>query len=110
MSISVFNQAKEALAQANLLSFPKPDALTSIMTDVSDIAIGAVLQQYIDNQWQPISYFSHKLSPTECRYSTYDRELLAVYQAIKHFRHFVEGRNFFILTDHKPLTFSLHTV
>ena len=36
-------------------------------------------------------------------------ELLAVYQAIKHFRHFVEGRTFFILTDHKPLTFSLHT-
>ena len=107
--ISVFNQAKEVLAQATLLSYPKPDALTSIMTDASDIAIGAVLQQYIDNQWQPISYFSHKLSPTECCYSTYDRELLAVYQAIKHFRHFVEGRTFFILTDHKPLTFSLHT-
>ena len=41
--------------------------------------------------------------------STFDRELLAVYLAIKHFRHFVEGREFFILTDHKPLTFALST-
>ena len=37
--------------------------------------------------------------------STFDRELLAIYLAIKHFRHFVEGREFYIATDHKPLTF-----
>lgn len=40
-------------------------------------------------------------------YSTYDRELLAIYMAIKHFRHLVEGRKLTILTDHKPLTFAL---
>ena len=43
------------------------------------------------------------------RYSTFDRELLAVYLAIKHFHHFVEGREFYVLTDHKPLTFALST-
>ena len=47
--------------------------------------------------------------PTETHYSTFDRELLAVYRAIKHFRHFLEGRHFHVLTDHKPLTFVLNT-
>ena len=77
------------------------------MTDALNIAAGAVLQQLVDNSWQPISYFSRKFSPAETRYSTFDRELLAVYLAVKHFKHFVEGRKFFILTDHKPLIYSL---
>ena len=79
------------------------------MTDASDTAVGAVLQQQIDGDWQPIAYFSKKLRPAETRYSTFDRELLAIYLAIKHFRHFVEGREFHIATDHKPLTFALST-
>ena len=45
----------------------------------------------------------------QTRYSTFDRELLAVYLAIKHFRHFLEGRTFHVLTDHKPLTYALHS-
>ncbi|CAH8634796.1 unnamed protein product [Heterobilharzia americana] len=43
------------------------------------------------------------------RYSTFGRELLAIYASVKHFRHFVEGRDFIIFTDHKPLTYALHT-
>ena len=40
------------------------------------------------------------------RYSTYDRELLAIYQSIKHFKHLIEGRSCTVLTDHKPITFA----
>ena len=84
------------------------DAPTCIATDASDHAVGAVLQQLVSGTWRPIAYFSKKLQPAESRYSTFDRELLAVYLAIRHFRHFVEGREFLhILTDHRPLTFSL---
>ena len=79
------------------------------MTDASDTAVGAVLQQYVNGTWRPISFFSRKMTPAETRYSTFDRELLAVYLAIKHFRHFLEGRRFHVLTDHKPLTFALNT-
>ena len=79
------------------------------MTDASDTAVGAVLQQHINDIWKPISFFSRKLTPAECRYSTFDRELLAVYLGIKHFRHFLEGRSFHVLTDHKPLTYALNT-
>ena len=60
--ISAFEKAKTALAQATLLFHPTPDTPTSVMTDASDIAVGAVLQQFVDNQWQPVTYFSHKLS------------------------------------------------
>lgn len=101
-----FTVVKEALASATLLAHPKPHALTNIMTDASNTAVGAVLQQYIDGQWQPISFFSKKLQPAETHYSTYDRELLAAYLAIKHFRYFLEGHTFHVVTDHKPLTFA----
>ena len=105
--ISAFDSAKNNLAQATLLFYSTPDAPTSLMTDASDVAIGAVLQQFVHGQWKPISYFSRKLSPTERRYSTFDRELLAIYSSIKQFRHFVEGCVFSVYTDHKPLMFSL---
>ena len=101
-----FLATKEALADATLLVYPKPDAPTCVMTDASDITVGAVLQQYINGTWHPIFFFS-KMKPAETRYSTFDRELLAVYLAIRHFRHFLEGCQFHVLTDHKPLTFAL---
>ena len=82
-ALAAFNATKEA----SLLSYPKPDAPTCLMTDASDTAVGAVLQQHFNNTWQPIGFFSRMMTPAETRYSTFDRELLAVYLAIKHYRH-----------------------
>ena len=56
------------------------------------------------------SFFSERLKPAETRYNTFDHELLAMYLAIKHFCHFVEGRTFCIFTDDKPLTFALASI
>ena len=75
-AIAAFRNTKEALATASFLSYPPPDVPTCLMTS------------------------------TEKRYSTFDRELMAVYLAIKHFRHFLEGREFHVFTDHNPLTFA----
>ena len=91
---TAFTAVKQALATATLLFHPTLEAPTSLMTDASACAVGAVLQQYTDNQWCPIAYFSRQLQPAEKKYSTFDRELLAVYLAIKHFWHFVEGCEF----------------
>ena len=104
---AAFNKAKEALANATLLNHPKPSAPTSITTDASDIAVGAVLQQFVDGVWCPT--YILLLQPSETQYSTSGWELLAVYLSIKHFRHFVEGCDFHIRTDHKPLTFAMGT-
>ena len=106
-AVTAFSEIKDALANASLLVHPIPAAPTCVMTDASDMAVGAVLQQYIHGQWHPISFFSRALQPAETRYSTFDRELLAIYLAIRHFRYFLEGRNFYVLTDHKPLVYAL---
>ena len=106
---AAFQDIKNALADASLLVHPKPDAPVKLMTDASDIAIGGVLQQYLNDMWCPLAYFSRKLTLTEQKYSTYDRELLAVYSAICHFRHFLEAHGFCVLTDHKPLSYNLNS-
>ncbi|UYV65657.1 hypothetical protein LAZ67_3004985, partial [Cordylochernes scorpioides] len=74
--------------------------------DASDRAVGSVLQQLDNNNWKPIAFFSKKLNPAQCNYSTYDRELLAIYLSIKFFKHLLEAREFTILTDHKPLIYA----
>lgn len=66
-----FAAVKDALAHASLLFHPKPDAPLCIMTDASDKAMGAVLQQQLKREWHPIAYFSKKFTPTETRYSTW---------------------------------------
>lgn len=76
------------------------------MVDASDVAIDAVIQQLTPEGWQPLSFFSRKLTSAEVKYSVYDRKLLAGYSSIKYFKHEVEGRIFILFTDHKPLTYA----
>lgn len=99
-----FETAKTKLANATLLVFPKDNAPLNVTCDASDIAVGAVLEQYQNSEWKPLAFFSKKMNPTQSKYSAFDRELLAIFLALKHFKHFVEGRPFTIYTDHKPLT------
>ena len=101
-----FQQSKDALVTATCLAHPSPTAETRLHTDASDTAVGAVLEQLIDGIWTPISFFSRKLHPAEAKYSAFDKELLAMYLAVKKFRYFIEGRMFTLYTDHKPLTFA----
>ena len=65
-----FKRVKAALASAALLAHPVPGAPLSIAVDASDTGVGAVLQQHHHDAWQPLTYFSRSLTPTEARYST----------------------------------------
>lgn len=98
-----FDASKGALASAALLKHPAKDEPLAITADASDYAVGASLDQLQDGHWKPLAFFSKKLSNAEKKYAAFDRELLATYLAVKHFRHYVEGRSFTIFTDHKPL-------
>lgn len=105
-AIAAFENCKQDLANAVTLTHPVSEAPLSLTVDASNVALGGVVEQYVDGQWKPLSFFSKKLSPAQRKYSTYDRELLSVYAAIKYFRHFIEGKHFTIFTDHLPLTFA----
>lgn len=104
--LQAFHDCKSSLSNATLLHHPVNDAPLAIFTDASSTTIGAVLQQKINGEWQPLAFFSKKLNAAQCKYSAYDRELLAIYSAVKRFRHMVECRHFTIYTDHKPLIYS----
>lgn len=107
-ALKAFQDTKESLSNAALLAHPNCGAKLALVSDASDTAIGAVLQQLQDSVWQPLAFFSRKLSPSQQKYSPYDRELLAIYEAVKYFRHMVEARHFTIYTDHKPISFAFH--
>ncbi|GFT87594.1 retrovirus-related Pol polyprotein from transposon 17.6 [Trichonephila clavipes] len=99
-------QCKQALADAALLAHPSPSAPLALHVDASDYAIGGALHQVVDSELQPLAFFSRKLTSSEKSYSTYDRELLVIYSAIRHFRYMLEARDFTVFTDHKPLTYA----
>ncbi len=107
-----FLAAREALARRVELVHPCPRARLSLAMDASADHVGAVLQQRPSPaaSWQPLGFFSQKLSTAQVNYSAFDRELLACVEAIRHFRYMLEGRQFTLFTDHKPLTFALHKV
>lgn len=104
--LDALESCKVSLSRATLLAHPDMNAHLAINTDASDTGIGAVLQQKKNGTWQPLAFFSRKLSPSQKKYSPYDRELLAIYESIKHFRHMVEARHFTVFTDHKPITYA----
>jgi transposase InsO family protein len=101
--------AKKALAGAALLAHPDSAAELALAVDASAEHVGATLQQRSSPAagWQPLGFFSKKLEPAQVKYSAFDRELLACCLGIRHFRYMLEGRRFAVLTDHKPLIYSL---
>ncbi|CAG9134394.1 unnamed protein product [Plutella xylostella] len=101
--INAFNKCKELLCNAPLLQYPDPSKPYILTTDASNVALGGVLSQGPIGSDKPIAYASRTLSDTESRYSTIERELLAIIWAIKHFRPYLYGQKFFIYTDHRPL-------
>ena len=60
-----FTESKQKLANATLL------VQLNITCKASDFAVGGVLQQYIDNVWQPLSFFSKKLYSFHARQIVY---------------------------------------
>lgn len=99
-----FKVCKDILTNEPILQYPdftKPFILT---TDASGFALGAVLSQGDIPHDRPIAYASRTLNDTEVKYSTIEKELLAIVWACKYFRPYLYGKRFKIYTDHRPLT------
>ncbi len=104
------DRTKDALADAAMLVHQCSDLPLAVTVDASGIAVGAVLEQCVEGQWYPLAFFSRQLRPAQRKYSAFDREHVALYLTIRHFRFYLDGRNFTAFTDHKPLTFAFAKV
>jgi len=99
----VFETLKQALTSSPILSFPSGDEKFILDTDASNIGIGAVLSQIQGGEEKVIAYFSRVLNKAERNYCVTRRELLAMVDSMKSFRHYLLGRRFMIRTDHFSL-------
>ena len=59
-----FDSIKDALANSTMLHHPDPNLPLAITTDASDVAIGAVIEQRGPHGWEPLAFWSKKLSDT----------------------------------------------
>ncbi|KAI5708347.1 hypothetical protein M8J77_021013 [Diaphorina citri] len=100
-----FEKAKQAFANIQMLSRPDFSGPTFyLQTDSSAIGMGAVLFQYADDGTRKIiSFASAKLSPTESKYSSNERECLAIVWAVKKYKIYLEDKPFVIRTDNQSL-------
>lgn len=99
-----FETLKKRLSSAPVLCIFDESAPVVIDTDASGTGIGAVLSQQYQEGERVVAYYSRCLHAPERNYCATRRELLAVVEALKHFRHYVMGRPFQIRTDHSALT------
>ena len=73
----------------------------ALTTDASKFALGAVLEQLGPDGWEPLAFYSAKLEQNQIDWPAFDRELLGLFRATRHFRPMVEGHSFTIWTDRR---------
>jgi len=98
-----FENLKRRLTSAPVLVHPNYNLPFYIQVDASSRGVGGVLFQKIAESEHPIAYFSKKLNGTQRKYSVTELECYAAVLCVKHFRHYVEGFEFTIITDHASL-------
>ena len=96
-----FDKMKKIVAREVLLSYPDFNDVFEIHTDASATQLGAVISQ----KSKPIAFYSRKLNPAQTRYTTTERELLAIVETLKEFKNILLGQNIRVYTDHKNLTY-----
>lgn len=100
---NAFEKLKRALVQSPVLKLPDMKLPFVINTDASNEAIGAVLQQDHGNGLQPVAYYSATYTGGQRNYATHEQEMLAVVEALKHWKHLLWGAKVTVRTDHQSL-------
>lgn len=105
---TAFETLRDALITQPVLQYPNWNEPFILTTDASNHALGAVLSQGTIGRDRPTAYASRTLNNAESRYTTTEKELLAIVWATKHFHQYLYGRKFTIVTDHKPLVWLMN--
>ena len=109
-----FEQLKKAFTNAPALAHFNPDLETWVETDASDYVVAAILSQRdLQGVLRPVAYLSKKMSPQECNYEIYDKELLAIVRAFEEWHPELAGTPvedpIKILSDHRNLEYFMTT-
>ena len=103
-----FNSLKKAFTSTPIFTHWIPDAQLIIETDASDYTLTAILSIVNeDNEVYPVVFYSRTFTVAELNYNTYDKELLAIFEAFKIWRHYLEGLTYPInvVIDYKNLEY-----
>ena len=104
-----FTEAKRLITSEQLLTHYDPGLPVRLACDASPTGIGAVLSHVmLDGSERPVAFASRSLTKTERRYAQIDKEALSIVWGVKRFHVYLFGRQFTLLTDHKPLTSIFH--
>ena len=98
-----FIAIKRKLVHITYLAHPKKGSILQLKCDASNVSLGAFLEQIYDEKTEVLRYFSRGLQNAQQRYSTYDLELLSVYNPSNTFEHMLFDKHFTIFTDNKSL-------
>lgn len=104
-----FIEIKHRLTSAPVLASPDFSKPFFIQTDSSDTGMGAVIFQEEEGYEHPIAYASKTLNKCQRKYSVSEKEMLALIFGIEHFRSYIEGTSFTVITDHAALVW-LHSL
>ena len=98
-----FKLIKTKIAETTENKHLNPDLETRIKCDASRKGLGCALEQWISNGWHTVAFASRFLNSVENRYSIDELELLGVVWSIEHFKYYLYGKPFTVITDHRAL-------
>ena len=100
---SAFQKIKKLVTENNQNNHFDQNLDTLVVWDASTFGLGATLEQYTKEWWVAIAYASRFLNSLEQKYSVNELELLGVVWAIEHFKYYLNGKKFTVITDHQTL-------
>ncbi len=96
-----FETLKDILVKAPMLKLPDFDKDFEIPSDASDFAIGRVLVQ----EGRPVAFESKKLSETERRWPTHEKEMWVAIHCLKTWGHYIGSKDLVVWTDNVTLKY-----
>ncbi|XP_043807599.1 uncharacterized protein LOC110608432 isoform X2 [Manihot esculenta] len=102
-AVKAFEELKRALTTTPILALPNFELMFILECDASESGIGAVLLQ----ETKPVAFFSRALATRHTKLPAYERELIGLVKAIKHWQSYLWGKKFLVRTDHYTLKFLL---